>query len=104
AGGDQDRWVWRASFRTAAGEPKARSRRSGEMAELSYPMPEPAADLVRALASLSPNQRAAVALHEYADLSTRDVAHILGCSQATVRVHLAQARKRLRPLLEENDD
>jgi RNA polymerase sigma factor (sigma-70 family) len=74
------------------------------MPELSYQMPEPVADLVRALASLSPNQRAAVALREYADLSTRDVARILGCSQATVRVHLAQARKRLRPLLEETGD
>ena len=86
------------------GELKARSRRSGEMPELSYQMPEPVADLVRALASLSPNQRAAVVLHEYADLSTRDVVRILGCSQATVRVHLAQARKRLRPLLEETGD
>jgi RNA polymerase sigma factor (sigma-70 family) len=101
---DHDRWIWRASFRIAAGELKARSRRSGVMPELSYQMPEPVADLVRALASLSPNQRAAVALREYADLSTRDVARILGCSQATVRVHLAQARKRLRPLLEVSDD
>ena len=74
------------------------------MPALSYQMPEPVADLVRALARLSPNQRAAVVLHEYADLPTRDVARILGCSQATVRVHLAQARKRLRPLLEETDD
>jgi RNA polymerase sigma factor (sigma-70 family) len=67
-------------------------------------MPEPAADLIRALATLSPNQRAALALRDYADLSTRDVARTLGCSQATVRVHLAQARKRLRPLLEVGDD
>jgi len=101
---DHDRWIWRASFRIAAGELKARNRRSGEMPDPSYQMPEPVADLVRALATLSPNQRAAIALHEYADLSTRDVARILGCSQATVRVHLARARKRLRPLLEETDD
>ena len=47
-------------------------------------MPEPVADLIRALAILSPNQRAAIALREYADLSTHDVARILGCSQATV--------------------
>jgi RNA polymerase sigma factor (sigma-70 family) len=101
---DHDRWIWRSSFRIAAGELKARSSRSDALPERSYEMPEPAADLVRALATLSPNQRAAIALHEYADLSTREVARILGCSQATVRVHLAQARKRLRPLLEETDD
>ena len=101
---DHDRWIWRASFRIAAGELKARSRRSAALPERSYEMPEPAADLIRALTILSPNQRAAIALHEYADLSTRDVARILGCSQATVRVHVAQARKRLRPLLEETDD
>ena len=28
----------------------------------------------------------------------------LGCSQATVRVHIAQARRRLRALLEDDDD
>ena len=100
---EHDRWIWRASFRIAAGELQAWSRRSAALPERSYEMPEPAADLIRALAVLSPNQRAAIALHEYADLSTRDVARILGCSQATVRVHLAQARKRLRPLLEETD-
>ena len=66
-------------------------------------MPESVTDLVRALATLSPNQRAAAILHLYADLSTRDVARILGCSAATVRVHVSQAKRRLRPLLEEND-
>ena len=101
---DHDRWIWRASFRIAAGELQARSRRSGALPERSYEMPEPAADLIRALAILSPNQRAALALRDYADLSTKDVARILGCSQATVRVHRAQARKRLRPLLEVRDD
>ena len=101
---DHDRWIWRASFRIAAGDLKARSLRSGTMPERTYQMSEPVADLVRALVSLSPNQRAAIVLHEYADRSTHDVARILGCSQATVRVHLAQARKRLRPLLEETGD
>jgi RNA polymerase sigma factor (sigma-70 family) len=101
---DHDRWIWRASFRIAAGELQARRRRSDALPERSYEMSEPAADLIRALAILSPNQRAALALREYADLPTKEVARILGCSQATVRVHLAQARKRLRPLLEVSDD
>jgi RNA polymerase sigma factor (sigma-70 family) len=101
---DHDRWIWRASFRIAAGELKARSRRSAALPERSYEMPEPVADLIGALSVLSPNQRAALTLRDYADLPTKDVARILGCSQATVRVHLAQARKRLRPLLEVTDD
>jgi DNA-directed RNA polymerase specialized sigma24 family protein len=61
------------------------------------------ADLVRALKVLSPNQRSAVILCLYADLPGRDVARIMRCSQTTVRVHLSQARRRLRPLLEDTD-
>ncbi|MGH2660633.1 MAG: sigma factor-like helix-turn-helix DNA-binding protein [Actinomycetota bacterium] len=36
-------------------------------------------------------------------ISTREVATILGCSSATVRVHLSQGRRRLRRLLEDRD-
>jgi RNA polymerase sigma-70 factor (ECF subfamily) len=101
---DHDRWIWRASFRIAGGELKARRvERGGQLPEGSYDMPEPVVDLVRALALLSPNQRAVVVLTEYADLPTVEVARILGCRPATVRVHLAQARRRLRPLLEVSD-
>jgi RNA polymerase sigma factor (sigma-70 family) len=99
-----DRWVWRAAFRIAAGELRDRRHSSDAPArERVAEMPEPVADLVAALRTLSPNQRAAAVLRFYADLRTREVAEVLGCSQATVRVHLAQARRRLRPLLEEND-
>jgi RNA polymerase sigma-70 factor (ECF subfamily) len=102
---DHDRWIWRASFRIAAGELKGR-RAVGRVrpGAASYELPEPVVDLVRALAVLSPNQRAAVVLSDYADLSTRDVASILGCRPATVRVHLSQAHRRLRPLLEDRDE
>jgi RNA polymerase sigma-70 factor, ECF subfamily len=101
---EHDRWIWRSSFRIAAGELKARGHRPGREDESVYVMPEPIADLVQALGTLSPNQRAAAILHDYADLPTSHVAKILGCSQATVRVHLAHARKRLRPLLEDVDE
>ena len=101
---EHDRWIWRSSFRIAAGELKARGHRPGRADESVYVMPEPIADLVQALGTLSPNQRAAAILHDYADLPTSYVAKILGCSQATVRVHLAHARKRLRPLLEDVDE
>jgi DNA-directed RNA polymerase specialized sigma24 family protein len=64
---EHDRWIWRSSFRIAAGELKARGQRPGREDESVYVMPEPIADLVRALGTLSPNQRAAAILHDYAD-------------------------------------
>ena len=100
-----DRWIWRAAFRIAAGELKERRRiPAGTSSGPAVDMPEPIADLVRALRTLSPNQRAVAVLSLYADLPTRQVARTLGCSQATVRVHLSQARRRLRALLEETDE
>jgi RNA polymerase sigma-70 factor (ECF subfamily) len=99
-----DRWVWRAAFRLAAGELKDRRRRLPKPAlEQSYEMPEPAIDLIRALSRLSANQRACVILSLYADLPTGEVARILGIRQGTVRVHLSQARRRLRTMLEDLD-
>jgi len=56
------------------------------------------------LRQLSPNQRVAVVLHDYADRPTGEVAEILGCSRATVYVHLSQGRRRLLKLLEDHDD
>ena len=53
--------------------------------ELTYEMDEPAYDLVVALRSLSPRQRAAVVLHHAADYPIREVAAILGSTPAAVR-------------------
>ena len=97
-----DRWIWAASFRIAAGELKRRGR-DRRPEEGTYTMPEPTVDLVRALRTLSPRQRAVVILSLYADYSTKETAGILGASPATVRVHLSQGRKRLRALLEDAD-
>jgi RNA polymerase sigma-70 factor (ECF subfamily) len=101
---EPDRWVWKTSFNIAAGELQERRRRPSPSQPLHAELPEPVADLVAALRMLSPNQRAAVILCLYADLPTREAARIIGCSQTTVRVHLMQARRRLRPMLEVEDD
>ena len=102
---DHAAWVWRASFRIAAGDLKRlRAGASGLARPTAVELPESVVDLVVALRALSPNQRAAAVLRWYADLPTRDVARAMGCSQATVRVHLSQAKRRLRPLLEERHD
>ncbi len=101
-----ERWIWRTAFRIATGELADRGRRRQAIASSidSITMAEPIVDLVTALRTLSPNQRAVAVLRLYADMPTREVARVLGCTPATVRVHLAQARRRLRPLLEDDDD
>ena len=98
-----ERWVWRAAFRIAARELKARRRHPELVEHPAYEMPDPPHDLIAALAKLSPNQRAALILRHYAGYSTREIAQVLGSSAATVRVHLSQGRRRLRHLLEVRD-
>jgi DNA-directed RNA polymerase specialized sigma24 family protein len=60
-------WLWRSAFRIATGELKARRRPDLATVDPGYEMPEPLADLIGALGRLSPNQRAALILHDYAD-------------------------------------
>lgn len=98
------RWIWRVAFRVAVGELKDRRRRSGELAiEPAYDLPESILHVVDALARLSPNQRLAVVLHDYADRPVAEVAATIGATRATVHVHLSQGRKRLRAMLEDDD-
>ena len=49
-----------------------------------------------AVAELPAQQRAVVVLQVQAELSTRDIAAVLGCREATVRVHLHRALATLR--------
>lgn len=101
-----DRWIWRTAFLVAKSELQGRRRRQAlELREpATEPMPESVADIVAAMKTLSPNQRMAAILMLYADQSARSAAHVIGCSPTTARVHLTQARRRLRPLLEDPDD
>lgn len=57
-------------------------------------------DLARALAALAPRQRLAVDCFYYAGLSVAETAAVMGCAEGTVKSTLADARARLRPLLE----
>ncbi len=96
---DAEAWVWRATFRIAAGELADRRRRAQPAADVrarSYDMPEPADDLITALSRLSPKQRACVVLHHYSGYPVKEIAAIVGSTSAAVRVHLSQGRKRLR--------
>jgi RNA polymerase sigma-70 factor (ECF subfamily) len=99
---DPRRWVWRATFRIAAGELKER-RRVVVSADEGYEHSELPLQLGMALAKLSPHQRAAVVLHHYVGYPVRDVARIIGSTASAVGVHLYRGRRRLRRLLEEGD-
>lgn len=55
-----------------------------------------------AVAALPERQRACIALHHFADLSTPEVADVLGIAPATVRSHLRDARAALRVALGED--
>jgi RNA polymerase sigma-70 factor, ECF subfamily len=101
---DPERWVWRAALRIAAGELRQRKRSEVLVAAGSYEMEEPARDLVVALRALSERQRAAVVLHDAAGYPAREVARIVGSTEAAVRVHLMRGRRRLRDLLKEDGD
>jgi RNA polymerase sigma-70 factor (ECF subfamily) len=94
-------WLWRTAFRLAVKELRTRRRTDEVAPEGAYDPPEPLYEVFRAFERLSPNQRAAVLLHDYADRPTSEVAATLGMSRATVRVHLSQGRRRLREMLKE---
>ncbi len=100
---DPRRWIWRASFRIAAGDMQRGRRSKSVTIEQGYEMDEPAHDLVVALRALTHRQRAAVVLHHAADYPIREVAAILGSTPAAVKVHLMRGRRRLRELLGEDE-
>jgi RNA polymerase sigma-70 factor, ECF subfamily len=99
-----ERWVWIAAFRIAAGELKARIARPADHEPPAPAEASEAVELLDALTRLPPKQRAALVLHYYGGYTSREIAQIVGSTAATVRVHLSAGRKRLRALLEVDDD
>jgi RNA polymerase sigma factor (sigma-70 family) len=96
-------WVWKAAFRIASGDLQRRGRMSPLTDDPSYEMAERDDELLRALASLPMNQRAALVLRYYEDLDARGVAEVLGCGVATARVHISRGTRRLQTLLGGHD-
>ena len=76
------------------------STRSGE-AELLRS--ESARIVQEALKRLPFNLRTAVVLREYGDLSYRDIARVLGISEANVKVRVFRAREQLKKHLDEEE-
>jgi RNA polymerase sigma-70 factor, ECF subfamily len=96
---DPRAYLFRVGFRLAAAE--LRRDRRGELVDLGVEDAHEPRDLLVALRTLSPSQRAAVYLHYAADLPVREVAELMGTSVAAVKVHLMRGRRRLAAMLDE---
>ena len=101
---DVDRWVWRAAFNIARGDLKRRHVETSTVPDGLAELPTETIDLVRALAKLTPKQRASIVLHHYAGYSTKETAAIIGSTAGAVGTHLERGRRRLRTLLGEGDE
>jgi len=98
-------WVRRVAIRVAVRQ-RGRTARQGDHGSGIVAPPETASldvDLLRALSSISPMQRAVVVLHYLHDLPVAEAAAELGCRETTARVHLHRARSRLAALLREDE-
>ena len=96
-------WVRRVAVRAAVRSAKQARLRSAPAPDEDSPTWDelPDVDLARAVSSLAPQQRAAVALFYFDDLPVEEVAHHLGVSSSTAKQHLFRARSRLATLLTE---
>jgi RNA polymerase sigma-70 factor, ECF subfamily len=68
---------------------------------LPDPLPEDADDFWRAVRRLPTRQSQAIALHYLEDRSVKDIAVVLECAEATVKVHLHRGRQALAAALGE---
>ena len=96
-------WVQTVAFRMAL-RAKRRTQRVAEAESLGTESGPPGADstvstMAIALRTLSPMQRAVIALRIFDDLPMDKVARRLGCQPATARVHFHRARLRLAELV-----
>jgi RNA polymerase sigma factor (sigma-70 family) len=98
-----DLWVRRVAIRLAVRRVK-RDRMRTERERVAAIEPHEQArdlDVVRAVAGLSPMQRAAVVLYYWVDESIFDIARTLEVSESSVKQHLFRARSRLAAVLGE---
>jgi RNA polymerase sigma-70 factor (ECF subfamily) len=98
-------WIYRTAFRIASRELQRERRPPPSMPDVVPGLdPGEIQDVIRALVRLSPNQRAAVLLHDLEGFTGPEVGRLLGMSAATVRVHLFRGRRRLRETLGAGED
>jgi RNA polymerase sigma-70 factor, ECF subfamily len=78
-----------------AAEARALARLAARSPKWSTPLEPTDADFWRAVRSLPRRQAQALALRYLEDLPDEEIAQVLGCSEATVRVHLHTGRTAL---------
>jgi RNA polymerase sigma-70 factor (ECF subfamily) len=96
-------WLYRVATNAALDEGRRRSRRPAPLEVLPEPAGGPALDeavgdrldIDAALAQLSPEYRAAVALRDLAGLDYAEIAEILGLPPGTVRSRISRGRAAL---------
>ena len=100
-------WLRHVALNRIKNQHRSQQRQSDALPRL-MPLDFPAStslgdvrDALPLIATLPPQQRAAVALYYLLDQPTDAVAEHLGVSEATVRSHLRTARRRLHQELEE---
>lgn len=98
------RWLWRAAFRIAAGELKRRRDATPLVDDSVDASSEEAVDVLGALRSLPPKQRAAVVLRHYLGYTPREIASILEVAPPTARVHITRGLRKLRAVMKEPND
>ncbi len=94
-------WFYRIVAREALRQTRSSALQTAQGAEQVPTDRESRIDVSRALGSLAPDLRAAVVLHYYAELTSKEIGAVLGVAAATVRFRLMLARRHLKPLLSE---
>lgn len=110
-------WIYRVAVNTCLGHLKSERRRRNhidteasadldafpqeDQHETQEDLQQAIEHLYRCINTLSPVDRALITLH-LEDVSSQEIADILGISEANVRVKLHRIRKALRGMLEEN--
>jgi len=106
-----DGWSYRLLVNACADAGRQRRRIATELRVVTTPttMPDPSSELAdreqleRGFRLLKPEQRAAVVLHYYLGLSTREIADALGVPVGTAKSRLHYATETLRGVLDADD-
>jgi RNA polymerase sigma-70 factor (ECF subfamily) len=99
-----DAWVRRVAIRMATRESRRQRlfARLARVVRVARPREPRDLDVLEAIGLLPRMQRASIALFYLEDRPAAEIADLLGCSEATARVHLHRGRKRLAELLGED--
>lgn len=101
--GHEKAWIIRTTINTCKDLLKSHWRRSTAPMEAAADIPAPAVEegsLLAAVNLLPPKYRLVIYLYYYEGYAAQEIAHLLGCSRATVNTQLRRGREQLRPLLE----